>query len=178
MILPFIAAAAEQLPELRPPLEPLPPSTWEQLGPWGVAGVVLFLVADVAALVWWLGRNLDAPPPSPVERARGELRSLTAAPEGVALAAAVSMSVRRYVSAAVVGGGAELTSEETSRAVTADGRFDVEQTAQLGGLLRDCDRRMFAPTAPPASAGPKLAERALELVESFDKRLHPPSVDS
>ena len=133
------------------------------------------MLFDIALWIWWANRKGKAVALPAAEQAREKLRALQSTPESVELAAEVSREVRHYATAALGRAGEELTTEELSRAVAADQRFEAAQLTQLSELLRDCDRKKFAPTLLPT---PRLAERALELVENFEKRLQPPPEDA
>ena len=167
----FLAAAAEALPELRPPVDVIPAGRWEGYVGWlGLMGT-LFMAVDVLALVWWMRRGGSDATQQPAVIAQMELRTLTRGEETAETATRVSAAVRQYIASAVAGDARAMTSLEVSKAVAADGRFEPVHVSELSGLLSDCDQRQFA-VAAPKSAG--LAPRAITLLEKFEARLKPP----
>jgi hypothetical protein len=175
MIFLLAAAAAEKIPDLRPPLGPVAPGLWEQPTTWWALLGVLFILADIAAWIWWANQKGKPVALPPAQQARATLNRLLNAPPAAALAAEVSREVRRYATAAIGRAGEELTSEELTRAIGAEPRLDATHVRQLSELLRDCDRQKFAPAAEPA---PHLAERGLKLVDAFEQLLQPAPEDA
>jgi hypothetical protein len=165
---PALALDTNKIPELKPPLPPLPPSWWE-LHLWSVIGTVLVVFAVSMALVRLFFRPRIARELLPEAVARAALEQLRAAPESEATAAEAGRQLRRFTQAALALPAGELTTDETLRALAARPSPPPEPLVQeLGSLLRECDARHFAPQPPPGQ--PALADRALAVmaqIESF-----------
>jgi hypothetical protein len=171
-MIPMLAAAAEKIPDLRPPRGEIPPGFWEQHGNAALIGAALVAVAGVAALLWWRKRPRPVVEPvPPAETACLALAALRGRPPDAALVGEVSRVVRRYVLAALPREGEEPTTEELHRIVSADARLTPELAEALAGFLRDCDLRKFS---PQGGMPPGIVDRALELVRQLDARLQPP----
>ncbi len=164
------AQAADKIPDLKPPLRELPPTFWEQHA--GVcAGTAVALLAGAAFLSWWLSRPKPAVVTPPAVLARQALESLRGRTEDEPLLRHVSGVVRHYVVAACALEQEEPTVEELIAALNGTRRLRPELVAALGGFLRDCDARKFAPTPPPSQFD--AIARALELVARCETELRP-----
>ena len=104
---------------------------------------------------------------NPAGGLRQALQALQNCPENEALALEVSHLFRRYVTDALELQHEEFTTPEFEAAVRAHPQGNEELAAAVGGWLRDCDVKKFAPVKPPAPLN--LAARALELVQRIEK---------
>ncbi len=162
--------AADKIPDLKPPLRELPPTFWEQHAG-ACAGAAVALLAGAAFLSWWLGRPKPAVVTPPAVLARQALESLRGRTEDEPLLRQVSGVLRHYFVAACALEQEEPTVEELVAALNGARRLSAELVAALGGFLRDCDARKFAPTPPPSQFD--AIARALELVARCEIELRP-----
>ncbi len=161
------AGAEEQIPPLRPPRGEIPPSLWEQHGPWLVAGAVLILVLLAAGLYLLLRPKPPVPVP-PGRQAREALEPLRQQPETTAVLVRVSQVVRRYFIAAFALPPGELTTTEFSRALQSNPQVGPELSRSSVEFLRQCDQRKFAPQPPAPPLG--AVGQALHLLEQAEAR--------
>lgn len=164
LALPMAASAAikaEPPSELRPPRCELPaPPAGPDHRPWLLVGAGA--VAVLAAALW-PRRKPVAPPPDPFAVAR---RSLDAARMNGATAADVSAIVRRYAVDAFALPAPGLTSEEVITGLAGRRPFPAEVVNAAWAFLSECDVRIFAPVAPPASDLPERAEKLVADLEA------------
>ena len=162
----FSQSTTNALPNLLPPLAPLPPTFWEQHGTAVLAGGLIFLA--VAALV--AGIVLKSRPPRvlpPAIVARETLTKCRARPEDGNVLTEVSQTLRRYAAAALELPPGELTTAEFSRELERTEKITPQLKRSIADFLRSCDDRKFAPAV---SSGPlDAAGRALELVDLTEK---------
>ena len=154
-----------KIPALRPPMDLMPPSFWEQHGGLVAAGTVAALGA--AALLFWLLRRARPVVVTPPDvAARQALEALRDRAEDGRVVAEISRNLRLYVRAAFLQQSDELTTEELLAALGRLAPISPELTPPLSELLRECDARRFAPIPPPAPLA--LVPRALELVARLE----------
>ena len=153
--------------KLSPPQAELPPSFWEQHGPWlGFAAVLLFALIGAAA--WWMLRPKPSIP-VPIEiLTRKELGELRQQCEDGRVLSQISRVLRRYMTGAFKLPADELTTAEFCRLMAGHDKIGPELAAAAGDFLRRCDELKFALTRSPALIG--AAARALELVELGEAR--------
>jgi hypothetical protein len=157
-----------EIPALQPPRGEIPLTFWEQHGVLVVvAGVIL--LAIIGAVVWLLTRPKPRAAVPPATAARQELDSLQHQPEDGAVLSRVSQVLRRYVIAAFGLPAGELTTTEFCRAVGGEELIGPELAESLGGFLRQCDERKFAPA--PAATPLSATSHALELIEQAEAQL-------
>ncbi|MBI3878794.1 MAG: hypothetical protein HY301_01860 [Verrucomicrobia bacterium] len=166
----FGVRAAEQIPELRPPVVEIPPDFWELHGTQVSIGSTLGVVAVVALVLLLLRKKPPVVTP-PAVAARRALEALRGRPETLALAGEVSQIIRHYVLAKLGRAGEEPTTEELVRALSADARFSPAKVQSLAAFLRDCDVQKFAPATAPQ---PDVVTRALALVDQLEQAAQPP----
>ena len=167
------AVARARIPEVRPPMELMPPTFWELHGGVVVTGAIMALAA--LALVVWLLRRARPGVVTPADvTARLALVALLGRAEDEPTVAAVSQYLRRYISAAFLASDDALTVDETLTALKRLSQVPADLSAALAALLRECEAREFAPISPPAP--PALVARALELVARFESLRPPPPV--
>lgn len=171
MIPMLAAAAAEKIPDLRPPLGEIPPSFWEQHGTQVIIGSALGAVLIVAFVLWLLRKKPPVVIP-PAVTAREALEELRGRKETLALATEVSQIIRHYVLAKLGRTGEEPTTEELARGLSEKSQFSPESVKALTAFLHDCDVQKFAPAIAPQ---PDLVTRAFALVESFERETPPPA---
>jgi hypothetical protein len=159
-----------QIPALQPPRGEIPLTFWEQHGVLVVmAGVIMLAV--IGAVVWLLTRPKPRAAVPPATAARQELNSLQHQPEDGAVLSRVSQVLRRYVIAAFGLPSGELTTAEFCRVVGGQEQVGPELAESLGGFLRQCDERKFAPAQAPTATPLSATSRALELIEQAEARL-------
>jgi hypothetical protein len=162
-----------KMPALRPPLNLMPPSFWEQHGGPVIAGTVVALGAVVLAI--WLLRRARPVVEMPADvAARQALEALRGRAEDERVVAEVSRNLRLYVRAAFLQQSDELTTEELLSALGHRTSIPSDPTLLLSSLLRECASRRFAPIPPPAP--PALVPRALELVARFESVRKPAAI--
>ena len=165
------AVERAKIPPLRPPLDYMPPTFWEEHGALGVAAIVVAL--GVLALAVWLLRRAKPVAVTPADAlARQALEALRPRAEDESVVAAVSLHLRHYVTAAFLASQDELTTEELLTALGRQPQRPADLSAGLAALLRECDTREFAPISPPPP--PALAARALDLVARLETLRQPP----
>jgi hypothetical protein len=159
-------AGEEEIPALRPPRGEIAPTFWEQHAGAVVLGSVLFVGAASAAL-WFLLRPRPVAPEPPAAKARHALETLRKEPETGAVLSRVSLVVRHYFAAAFNLPAGELTTAEFCRAIATSDQVGSELSQAVGGFLRECDQRKFAPAAPaaPLEAVPR-ASRFIDQAEA------------
>ncbi|MCL5096837.1 MAG: hypothetical protein M1608_04795 [Candidatus Omnitrophica bacterium] len=157
--------AAGDIPKLRPPHPLMAPTFWELHG-WTVIAAVLIAIAAAALLIRRPRRPKPALLVPPATRARLDLEAWTKRPEDAWLASEVSRIMRRYLVAALDLNAGELTTDELVHFLGSHPRLNAELASETGRLLRECDLRKFAPSAPARSAG--IVARALPLIAAID----------
>jgi Domain of unknown function (DUF4381) len=160
--------APDAIPPLRPPLQEIPPSFWEQHGAMIVAAGVL-VIAALGAAVWFLTRPRKVTPPSAAAQARAILAPLRTLVEEGALLSRVSQVLRRYLAAAFALPPEELTTSEFCRALAAQPQVGAELSAAICQFLRRCDERKFAPQAGQPALG--AVDQAMRFVSAAEERL-------
>jgi hypothetical protein len=171
MIAFLAAAAAEPIPDLQPPLAPLPPGFWESYG------LLIVLVVVAGACIgtgWWIRHRFFRKPPllpQPAEIAQASLRELKNIRDTVELTVQVSSVMRRYVLAKLGHRDDEPTTEEFARRLATEAKFGNEAGRAIVTFLRECDRVKFAHTRVEIS-GP--VERAGKLIVNFETPVQPP----
>lgn len=165
----LFAAAAEKIPDLRPPLGEIPPGYWEQHSTGIVIGSAFGVVVVIALALWLLRKKPPVVFP-PAVIARQGLERLRGRSETFALASEASLIMRHYVLAKLGHASDELTTEELTRILASDWRFEKTAPA-LVTFLRDCDVQKFAPAIAPQ---PDVVARAFELVELFESTTQRP----
>lgn len=161
-----------KVPELRPPLNFMPPSFWEAHG-WTVAVAALAALAASALAVWLLRRPKPVVVTPADVAARQALEALRERTEDESVVAEASRNLRHYLVAVFGSPPEELTTEELRATLEHRPQVPAELTAALVGLLRECDARQFAPIPPPAK--PALVPRALDLVSRCESLRQPPA---
>jgi hypothetical protein len=158
--------SADDIPPLRPPRGELAPTYWEQHGAWPfVLGAVGVLLAG--AVVWLLLRPRPAAPVPPAVAAHRALDPLANQPENGIVLSRISQVVRRYFSAAFDLPPGELTTAEFSRELEGRRQVGAALSTAVHAFLRECDRRKFAPSPPPAPLGAAgLATRLIDQAEA------------
>lgn len=167
---PWLVVAAtepDDIPPLRPPRGPIPPSLWEQYGFWIITGAVLVLLL-LAAVIWLVLRPRPAAVKPPVVQAREALGSLRQQPETGTLLSRVSHVVRSYFSAAFGLPQAEMTTSEFCDALKNAPDAGPELYRHVSCFLRECDERKFAPAPPSPPMG--AVDHASKLVEAAEAR--------
>jgi hypothetical protein len=159
---------SDEIPSLRPPHAELPPSFWEQYGPWTILLGVLVL-ALVCAAIWFLTRPKPPVVVPPEVAARNALEPLRQVPEDGLLLSRVSQVLRHYAATAFGLPPGELTTAEFCRAIAGHEQVGPELASALSDFLRQCDQRKFSPPppAPPLSA----VAHALKLIDQAQARL-------
>lgn len=161
------AAREDDLFRLSPPHAELPPSFWEQYGTWFVIAA-LFLLALVAAVLWFILRPKPSIP-VPIEvSSRKELEALRQRKEDGQVLSQISRVLRRYVVGAFALPPDELTTSEFCRVIADHEKIGPDLAARVGEFLRQCDELKFAPPGVPLPIG--AAARALELIELGEAR--------
>jgi hypothetical protein len=158
--------APDAIPPLRPPRGEIAPTFWEQNGAWIIIAGVL-LLGVIAAAVWWLMRPRPAVVLPPEVLARKALEPLRQRAEDGEVLSQVSQILRRYVSVAFGLPPGEMTTADFCRAIADQGWLGADLSATLGGFLRQCDERKFAPSAPTTALGAVAqASKLIELAEA------------
>jgi hypothetical protein len=165
-----LAAATnpETLPKLRPPLDEIPPTFWEEYGLAAVVGGILTLLL-LGAVGWLATRPKPVPAPRPEAIARRALDPLRGQPEDGLLLSRVSRVLRRYLSAAFGLPPEQMTTTEFCAALTVHPGVGPELAAAAADFLRRCDERKFAPLPPAPAFG--AVDSALKLVEAAEQHL-------
>ena len=162
---------AAKIPDLKPPLPPLPPTWWES-HVWSALGTTLVVLAVALALVRLFFRPRLSLELEAQVLARAELEKLRSAPDNETTAAAVGRHLRCFTQARLVLPPGELTTDETLRALANIPKPPPPALADgLAALLRECDARRFAPVPPAVRPG--LAARALEVVAQIESFTQP-----
>lgn len=158
--------APDDIPPLRPARGELAPTYWEQHGAWPfVPGGLGVLVA--AAVLWLLLRPRPSAPVPPAIAAHQALDPLANQPENGVVLSRISQVVRRYFSAAFAFPPGELTTAEFSRELEGRQQVGAALSIAVNAFLRECDRRKFAPSPPPAPLGAAgLAARLIDQAEA------------
>lgn len=164
--------APDEIPPLKPPLEELPATFWEQHGT-GVSIASGFTIAALCGVaVWVLRHRKPAPVIPPDVAALAALAALDGKPETPEVVASTARCLRTYTVAAGELPLHEATTEELLRSLQERPAVPPDWMQDLTGLLRECDTRQFAPVPPPARPG--VVKRALDLVKRFELWRHPP----
>ncbi|MDE3067258.1 MAG: hypothetical protein KGJ60_06865 [Verrucomicrobiota bacterium] len=145
----------------------MPATFWERHGAlMAAAGLALAALAGLA--VWKVGRPKPQPAAPPDLQARQALLRWLERPEDGECLGDISQTLRRYVVRAFAPPAGELTTAELCQALAGDERIGPVLAGALAELLRECDRRRFAPTvtAPPFNA----ASRALKWLDLAQAR--------
>jgi hypothetical protein len=125
-------------------------------------------VLALVAVVLWFALRPGAPPllPAPATQARSALLALQAQPEDSASLTHISRALRQYLTVTFWLPPLEMTTQDFCACLAAHERIDPVLAAELGGFLRSCDERKFAPDAarPPLHA----ASRAMDLVDKAE----------
>ncbi len=165
--------AAEEIgvPQLVPPYPELPSTFWQQYG-LVILVVAVVLVAGVG-LAAFLALRRKPVATLPLEViARKELEALQGQPENAFVLSRASRALRHYFSGAFALPPGELTTDEFCRALGHSEKLGGELSAAVAELLRECDRRKFAPGAAPLAG---MVARALVLVQRGEARRQPSS---
>ncbi len=178
-VIPAAPEKQEEIPELRPPREELPPSAESRdLLPWFVgAGVAAIL----AAIVAWPKPPKKVVEETPAAIAKRQLRVQSDPLE-------VAQILRRYVIAAFPVPGEGVSTEEISDTLFAFIPSDPTLAHQVTEFLLACDAAKFAPIKDPgtiarAATGAAdlppggAAEVATSLIDKIEKRRHRPVVE-
>jgi hypothetical protein len=187
-----LALDTNKIPDLKPPLNEIPPSFWEMHGLAISVGAVIGVV-----VLLFLARALfleKMPPAIPADAlARQALEALRNHPDDAGTTAGVALHLRQFVQAALGLPAGEMTTRELLAAMRqtqpADGqsvpaeigigntRRDTSSTLSadlidaVEKLLEECDARRFAPAPPEGASG--MANRALEIVARIDAGREP-----
>jgi hypothetical protein len=161
-------AADEDIPPLAPPLPEIVPSLLERFG-WAL-WIVVPLLLVLVSLGTWLALRPGKPPmlPAPAAQARRALRALQSQPESGAVLSQISHALRHYLINTFWLPPQEMTTSDFCRLFALHKEIGPELGELLGGFLRACDERKFAPATsqPPLGA----AGRALELVDLVEAK--------
>ena len=161
----------EEIPPLLPPRGELPPSFSEQYGLWLVLGGV-FLLAAVAAAIWFLTRPKPARMIPPAIEARAYLEALCQRTEDGSVLMRVSQVLRHYLAAAFEMPQEELTTTEFCQALSRVEQVGPNLSSDVARFLKQCDIRKFAP-APASLNIPKVeaVPQAFKLIDEAEVRL-------
>lgn len=153
---------ADDIPPLAPPLPEIPPSLVERFG-WTL-WILILLALVLVALGIWLVLRPGKPPVllAPAAQARSTLMALQAQPETGDVLSQISQALRRYLIITFWLPPHEMTTYDFCRLLAAHERIGPTLGDVLGGFLRMCDERKFAPATNSSPLG--AAGRALELV--------------
>lgn len=169
LAVPALAATQEpdEIPELRPPEELLPPTFWEQHA-WGASLSVACIVVGLALILWWLRRPKAVVTTPVAVLARKALEALRNRPENFPLVSEVSRIVRHYLASALTLRSDELTPEELEGQLKTHPLLGRELAHELIAFFRACDEKKFSPQPPAPPLG--AVERARQFVEQIELR--------
>ena len=164
------AAAANDIRDIKPPIEIVDASTWFW---WGI---IVLALAVAAFLIWrWMKNRkttIILPPPVPAHvRAKQKLNqalALIAQPKPFVVA--VSDTARGYLEERFDFHAPERTTEEFLRELKSTKLLMPEQKESLGGFLASCDLVKFAKYEPGEKELRELHSSALRLVEETTPR--------
>ena len=157
--------APEPIPQLRPPLDIILPTFWEQYGGSAMLAALVLLVGT-GLLIWRLCRPKPRMVTPPEVAAKQALESLRGRTEDLELFAALSQNLRRYTQAVLKLPLEAWTPEELLAAIQREARLSPELLGLLKEILRECEARTFAPIPPAGEAA--LAVRALKFVAKWE----------
>jgi hypothetical protein len=162
-----VTNSMEEIPPLRPPRDPLPPTFWEvrqrtvMLAT--AAGVLVIL-----AIVFLLMRPRRVLPTPPEVVARQALERWRPAPEEGLLLSRVSQILRQYLKSAFDLAPGESTTAEFCGEIAANERIGLELANAISTFLRRCDERKFARAGPAPELG--AVARAFQLIDVAETR--------
>lgn len=169
-----LPVAADQLRDIKPPLEPFNP--W----PWIALAAALVVVAVAAAfLIWWLLRRrrlqVSQPPLVPAHvRARQKLEdALAFLGEPKTFCILVSDTIRVYLEERFTFHAPDRTTEEFLHELRSTDRLLPDQKESLGEFLQRCDLVKFARYEPREAELRGLHAAALRLVEETEPQPEP-----
>ena len=156
------------LPNLLPPLAPIPPTFWDQHSIAIVVGASI-LIALIAAGVW---KTLKPGPQSvmpPAYVAGAVLAKCIGRPEDGKVLSEVSQALRHYVGAVLGFPAGELTTGEFRQELERSEKITPQLKNDIFDFLRACDERKFSPTvsAPALNA----AGRALQFIAVIEEEI-------
>ena len=155
------------LPPLAPAYGEIRPTFWEQHGT--AVLIVGFVFIALAGLAFALLSRPQPPVMVPPEvLAREKLAGWLQEPENGKLLSEISQTLRRYIVAAFMLPGRELTTVEFSAMLADSQKVGRELAQAVAVFLRECDQRKFSPAgqSTPLNA----ASRALEIVDQAEKQ--------
>jgi len=156
------------LAALAPAYGEQPPAFWEQHeSTIIVAGIAVLVFACFFLKVMLRPASPKILPPEVV--ARQSLVGLENQPEDRNTLAAVSYTLRRYVSQAFNLPGSELTTTELCSVIESDQQMGEELARTISSFLRECDVRKFSRAKPTTPL--KAAARALVLITRVENRV-------
>jgi hypothetical protein len=155
----------ERIPPLRPPLDLIHPTFWEQHQGKLAAGLALVLLT-VGFWLWRRRRPLAALQVAPELAARRALESLRGRPEEPPLVAQVARDLCHYCQAVLRLPGNEWTPQELLAALRRQA-LPEDVLNSLAQFLQECELRSYSSAPPPAA--PALVDRALALVSRVDQ---------
>jgi hypothetical protein len=162
----FGQSQTNALPNLLPPLAPMPPSFRERYEIAIVAGVVI-LIALIAAGIWKILKPGPQPVMPPVAVAREALAKYAGRPEDGKVLSEVSQALRRYVGAVSGSSAGELTTEEFRHELARSEKIGAQLKNDISDFLRTCDERKFSST--PSTAPLNAVNRALEFISLIEE---------
>jgi hypothetical protein len=168
-----LAAAADSAPDtndippLRPPLEAIPPGTWELYGTWIILGSIAALLV-LALVVRWLLRPRPVIPLPPELCARQTLEPLRGPARDPVVLVKISRAVRAYFTGAFHLPPDEQTTTEFARILQGTPDIGPDLATTATGFLRRLDEKKFAPEDRHADWDP--ATEGLQLVEAAESR--------
>jgi len=162
------APVAEDIRDIKPPIEILDGYTWL----WWMLIVVVLLVAAFLLWRWRKNRkaNIVLPPPVPAHiRAKQKLeQALALITQPKPFVIAVSDTARAYLEERFNFRAPERTTEEFLRELAGTKLLLPEQKESLGGFLASCDLVKFAKYEPGENELRELHASAVRLVEETE----------
>ncbi len=165
---PGMASAANDIRDIKPPLEISDGAAWL----WWALVVLALAVAAFLIWRWWWNRktNIVLPPPVPAHvRAREKLdQALALIAQPKPFVVAVSDAERAYLEERFKFHAPERTTEEFLRELKSTKLLMPEQKESLGEFLASCDLVKFAKYEPGENELRELHSSALRLIEETE----------
>jgi hypothetical protein len=161
----FGQSQTNALPNLLPPLAPIPPTFWDQHHIAIVVGALILIVL-IATGVW---KILKPGPPSvmpPAYVAGAVLAKCIGRPEEGKVLSEISRALRRYVGAVLGFPAGELTTGEFRHELECSEKITPPLKNDIFDFLRVCDERKFSPTvSAPALNAAGRAQQFIAVIE-------------